>query len=159
MPTTTPPLPDVPVIRCGSEEPRADSRDIAKRLGTKHSSTYELLNDHRADFEQFGKVRFQTGATASGQTEKYALLTEDQAYLLLTYSRNTAKVRDLKIKLVKSFGDARRAAMQHGAEYLPTYYRLAKEVPQRQRQHAHQNQHRRLDLHGLRCQGRRCAGL
>lgn len=88
-PTT--PMPDVPVIRCGSEEPRADSRDIAKRLRLQHESVYKNLKERKADFEQFGKLRFEIGASASGQTEKYAMLNEDQAYLLLAYSRNTAK--------------------------------------------------------------------
>lgn len=128
MSKSTTPMTDVPVIRCGSEEPRVDSRELAKRLGTQHQNTYELLKDYKADFEQLGKVRFETGASASGQTEKYAMLNEDQSYLLLTYSRNTAKVRGLKIKLVKSFGEARRAAMQHGAEYLPTYHQLHDQI-------------------------------
>lgn len=128
MPTTTPPLTDVQVILFGSDEPRADSRDIAKRLRLQHESVYKVLKERKSDFEQFGKLRFEIGASASGQTEKYALLTEDQATLLLTYSRNTAKVRELKIKLVKAFGDARRAAMQHGAEYLPTYHQLHDQI-------------------------------
>lgn len=126
-PTT--PMTDVPVIRCGSDEPRADSRDLAKRLGTQHESTYKLLKAHKQDFETFGILRFQIGEIdGQGQPEKYAMLNEDQAYLLLTYSRNTAKVRELKIKLVKSFGEARRAAMQHGAEYLPTYHQLHDQI-------------------------------
>lgn len=126
MRKSTKPMTEVPVIRCGSDEPRVDSRDLAKRLGTQHQNTYELLKDYKSDFEQLGKVRFETGASASGQTEKYAMLNEDQAYLLLTYSRNTAKVRELKI--MKSFGEARRAAMQHGAEYLPTYHQLHDQI-------------------------------
>ena len=126
-PTT--PMPDVPVIRCGSDEPRADSRELAKRLGTQHQNTYELLKDYKSDFEQLGLLRFQTGEIdGKGRPEKYAMLNEDQAHLLLTYSRNTAKVRELKIKLIKAFGQARRAAMQHGAEYLPTYHQLHDQI-------------------------------
>lgn len=126
-PTT--PMTDVPVIRCGSDEPRVDSRELAKRLGTQHQNTYELLKDYKSDFEQLGLLRFQTGEIdGKGRPEKYAMLNEDQSYLLLTYSRNTAKVRGLKIKLVKSFSEARRAAMQHGAEYLPTYHQLHDQI-------------------------------
>ena len=55
---------------------------------------------------------------------KFALLNEDQAYLLLTYSRNTARVRELKVRLVKAFRDARLTADTRKVEYLPTYHRL-----------------------------------
>lgn len=112
-------------------EPRIDSRLLAKSLRNKHSSTFELVKDHRADFEELGKVRFETGASPgskTGQTERFAMLNEDQCYLLLTYSRNTARTRQLKVKLVKAFGEARRAAGQHGAEYLPTYHQLHDEL-------------------------------
>jgi phage regulator Rha-like protein len=112
-------------------EPRIDSRLVALQMGNKHSSTFELVKDHRADFEELGKVRFETGASPgskTGQTERFAMLNEDQCYLLLTYSRNTARTRQLKVKLVKAFGEARRAAGQHGAEYLPTYHQLHDEL-------------------------------
>ena len=109
-------------------ESRIDSRLLAKSLGTKHKSTFELLKVNRADFEELGKVPFQTEALSSGQSEKFALLNEDQCYLLLTYSRNTARTRQLKVKLVKAFGEARRAAGQHRAEYLPTYHQLHDEL-------------------------------
>jgi phage regulator Rha-like protein len=112
-------------------EARIDSRLLAQHLGKKHQNAFELLKDHRADFEELGKVRFETGASPgskTGQSEKFALLNEDQSYLLLTYSRNTARTRQLKIRLVKAFGEARRAAGQHQAEYLPTYHQLHDEL-------------------------------
>ena len=59
---------------------------------------------------------------------KFALLNEDQAYLLLTYSRNTARVRELKVRLVKAFRDARIAADTRKGEYLPTYHRLHDDI-------------------------------
>lgn len=104
--------------------PRADSRDLASQLGKAHQSVFELVKDYQIDFEQFGLLRFQTGKATGGRPERFALLNEDQAYLLLTYSRNTAKSRALKIKLVKAFGEARCAAQAHRAEYLPTYHEL-----------------------------------
>ena len=82
-----------------------------------------------ADFEELGILRFQTGEIKGrGRPEKFAMLNEDQCYLLLTYSRNTARTRQLKVRLVKAFGEARRAAVQHGAEYLPTYRQLHDEL-------------------------------
>ncbi len=104
-----------------SAEPRVDSRLLAKQLGIQHPNLFAQVKTHKADFEEFGKVTFQTGALPSGQSEKFATLNEDQAYLLLTYSRNTAKVRALKVKLVKAFSNARRAAAVRQTEYLPAY--------------------------------------
>lgn len=110
-------------------EPRVDSRLLALQLGTQHQSTYELLKQYKSDFEAFGIVRFQTGEIdGRGRPEKFALLNEDQAYLLLSYSRNTIKVRALKVRLIKAFGEARRAAHLHGAEYLPTYHTLHDQI-------------------------------
>lgn len=107
--------------------PRVDSRLLAANMGKTHQSLFELVKDYRADFEEMGKVRFETGASPgskTGQTERFAMLSEDQAYLLLTYTRNTARTRQLKIKLVKAFAEARRAAEVHRTEYLPGYHEL-----------------------------------
>ena len=110
------------------DEPRIDSRVLALHFGKAHHDLFELVKNYRTDFEQLGVVRFQTEkplpGSKGGRPERFALLNEDQAYLLLTYSRNTAKSRALKIKLVKAFGEARRAAQAHRAEYLPTYHAL-----------------------------------
>lgn len=106
---------------------RVDSRVLAAHLGNDHRSTFKLVRDHLADFDQFGKVRFEISpspGSVTGQKERFALLNEDQAYLLLTYSRNTAKVRALKINLVKAFSEARRAAAIRQVEYLPAYHEL-----------------------------------
>ena len=103
-------------------ERRADTRLLAKHLGNQHKNVFELVKNYKADFEQLAKVTFQTEALPSGQLEKFALLNEDQAYLLLTYSRNTAKVRGLKVKLVQAFSAARKAAEQRKCDYLPTYH-------------------------------------
>ena len=105
-------------------ERRADTHLLAKHLGNQHKNVFELVKNYKADFEQLGKVTFQTEALPSGQLEKFALLNEDQAYLLLTYSRNSAKVRALKVKMVKAFAEARRAAEVRQVEYLPTYHQL-----------------------------------
>lgn len=104
---------------------RVDTRVLAQHLGNQHENVMQLVKDYRADFEQFGILRFQTGEIQRrGRPEKFALLNEDQAYLLLTYSRNTAKVRALKVKLVKAFAEARKAAAIRQVEYLPAYHEL-----------------------------------
>jgi phage regulator Rha-like protein len=95
-------------------EARVDSRDIAERLGNTHQSTFELIKNYPEDFEEFGVLRFQTGKpskeSVGGRPGRYALLNEDQSYLLLSYSRNTKHVRKLKVALVKAFKAAREQA-------------------------------------------------
>ena len=105
-------------------EPRIDSRIMAPTLGVKHRSLFALALAHKDDFAELGKVRFQIASLPSGQSEKFALLNEDQAYLLLTYTRNNKKVRSLKVKLVLAFRDARRAAELRQTEYLDEYRHL-----------------------------------
>ncbi|NMM82421.1 hypothetical protein B2J86_16035 [Acidovorax sp. SRB_14] len=105
-------------------EPRADTRLLAEHLGNKHKSLFELVKSYKTDFEALGKVPFQTEALPSGQSEKFALLNEDQAYLLLTYARNSTRVRALKLKMVTAFRDARRAAEVRATEYLPSYHAM-----------------------------------
>ena len=115
-----------------SAEPRVDSRLLAKQLGGDHANVFELVTNYRTDFEQLGVVRFQTEkplpGSKGGRPERFTLLNEDQAYLLLTYRRNTAKVRALKIKLVKAFSNARRAAAVRQTEYLPSYHAMSDRI-------------------------------
>ncbi len=119
-------------------EPRADTRMLAAQLGIQRASAFKLVNDYQSDFEQLGKVRFEIGpseGSKTGHQEKFALLNEDQSYLLLTFSRNTAKVRQLKVNLVKAFKLARvggkrttthdRLPMQHKVLDIAVERRLA----------------------------------
>lgn len=110
-------------------EPRVDSRNMADELGNQHGNVAQLLKKYAADFKQFGILRFETGVIAGrGQPEQFALLNEDQCYLLLTYTRNTPKVRALKINLVKAFREARDNASVTDAQYLPFYHAMHDEV-------------------------------
>ncbi|WP_345797155.1 Rha family transcriptional regulator [Castellaniella sp. MT123] len=112
-------------------EPRIDSRQLAQYLGNQHESVVKLLTAYADDFQELGVFRFQIGKPASaagGRPERYALLNEDQAYLLLTYSRNTKRVRELKVLLVMAFREARQRVDLHSAEYLPTYHDLHDEI-------------------------------
>lgn len=156
MPEQLPNIEPVAIaLQTGRDEtPRVDSRELAQRLGVKHKNTIELLDKHKADFLELGHLPFQTEvgyrAQGGGKAERFALLNEDQAYLLLTYSRNTAKVRGLKVKLVQAFSAARKAAEQRKCDYLPTYH-LAHDAlkglaPDRLRQqHLHMNVNKLLN--------------
>ena len=108
-----------------ANEPRVDTRLLSQAMGKRHQDLFELVKAHRASFEQFGKLLFQTGASpgsATGQKEKFALLSEDQAHFLLTLTRNTARTVALKVKLVQAFSAARKAAELRRVEYLPSYH-------------------------------------
>lgn len=114
-------------ISLTTDEPRMDSRMLAVALGIQHRNLIELVGTHRNDFSTLAKLRFETEAlptSRTGQRVKFALLTEDQCYLLLTYSRNTERVRQLKLRLVQTFREARNALDVRRREYLPGYHQL-----------------------------------
>ncbi|NVE22357.1 Rha family transcriptional regulator [Burkholderia glumae] len=110
-------------------ESRVDSRDLAHHLDIRHQNVRELIQDYADDFRALGILRFETGEIRGrGQPEKYCFLNEDQCYLLLTYSRNTDRVRALKLRLVIAFRDARSRQALHDGVYLPSYHALHDEV-------------------------------
>lgn len=122
-------------------------------MGVQHKNTLELLQSHKTAFLEFGKVAFETEAllgSRTGQKERFALLREDQAYLLLALSRNTPRVVALKVNLVKAFSAARKAAEQRQTEYLPGYHLVHDALkglapdPQRQ-QYLHMNVNKLLN--------------
>ncbi len=101
------------------QEPRVDSRLLAEQLGVEHKATRQLILQYQADLEEFGKVPFEMEASGkTNQQQKFALLNEDQSYLLLTYSQNTEQARALKKRLVRAFGEQRRSS-EGGSVLLP----------------------------------------
>lgn len=108
-------------------EARVDSRLIACDLGNIHIEMLDLVQKYLPDFEEFGVVRFETQkppkGSKGGRPERFALLNEDQAYLLLTYARNTPEARRLKVRLVKAFSRFREGKAV-SADYLPLYHAL-----------------------------------
>ena len=112
-------------------EARIDSRLLAVNMHNQHHNTVGLILKHLTALELFGKVLFKTEPlpdSKTGQKERFALLNEDQAFYLVALSRNSPRVVELKGKLVKAFGEARRAASQHCTEYLPAYHQLHDEI-------------------------------
>ena len=91
-----------------------DSRLLAQELGIQHRSFYQkLILKYRQEIEEdWGVLRFEIAKLAErsqgGRPEQYALLTEQQSYLVLTYSKNTAQARQCKRKLVKAFDEAKK---------------------------------------------------
>ncbi|AGN83354.1 Rha family transcriptional regulator [Pseudomonas putida] len=79
---------------------------IAAGTENEHASVIALVRRYQADFEEFGRVRFEIEPfeTPGGvQSREIALLDEPQATLLLTFMRNTEIVRTFKKKLVREF--------------------------------------------------------
>jgi phage regulator Rha-like protein len=96
-----------------NNEPLADSREIADKLGIEHQNFFEMIKDYQEEVSRdFGLIRFQTDKTTKdqqgrGRPQSYALLTEDQSYVYLAYSKNTEQARTCKRLLVKAFAEAR----------------------------------------------------
>lgn len=92
-----------------------DSRLIAEVLGVGHSDwVRNVIKKYQTEIEEdFGQLRFENGYVDipnGGKKETiYALLSEDQATCLMTYSKNTEQVRAAKRNLVKSFSKAKDA--------------------------------------------------
>ncbi|WDI91917.1 Rha family transcriptional regulator [Xanthomonas campestris] len=117
------------LVKVGAGEPRVDTRDLAAQLDLRHQNVFETVKAYKTDFEELGILRFQTGEISGrGRPERFAMLTEDQCYLLLTYSRNTDRVRQLKLSLVKAFKEVRETRRVVEVEYLPAYHQLHDEI-------------------------------
>lgn len=126
MPT---PATEVALVNEHRGEPRVDSRIIAAHLAQTHQHVRELIEDHRRHFERFGFLRFETGEIIGrGRPERFVLLSEDQCYFLLSLSRNTERVVDLKARLVLAFREARESRTLTDTQYLPGYHALHDEV-------------------------------
>ena len=91
-----------------------DSRLLAQELGIQHRSFYQkLILKYQQEIEEdWGVLRFELAklskGSKGGRPESYALLTEQQSYLLLTYSKNTVQARQCKRNLVKAFDEAKK---------------------------------------------------
>lgn len=96
------------------KEFRVDSRLLANQLDTRHRTILENIDKYTNELKSLNALPFETEkgiALASGgfaKATRYALLSEDQCYFILTLMRNNEKVVALKLKLVKAFRDARK---------------------------------------------------
>ena len=80
---------------------------IAEYAEIERTSLRLLINKHKKDFEQFGKLIFEisTLPDSRGQKVKIYQLNRNQAMLMITYLDNTEVVRNFKIALVKRFDE------------------------------------------------------
>lgn len=89
-----------------------DSRLIAKGLGIQHEALMRTISKYLTELQAFGHLRFEnetvTNSVGARNLTKFAFLNEDQATLIMTMSRNTAQVVQLKIDLVSAFKKAKQ---------------------------------------------------
>ena len=115
-----------------------DSRLVADSLLIKHKNFLATIEKYLSQIESsFGAVAFETREFKTKQgnrsVERYAYLTEEQSIFLMTLSRNTERVVECKIQLVKAFSEAKkllektRAARTHNESNNPPKLPSARE--------------------------------
>ncbi|WAL81479.1 Rha family transcriptional regulator [Pandoraea sp. XJJ-1] len=95
-----------PLVTAVDGEPRASTVVIASGLGQPHASVIKLVRRHATALDSLGRVGFeiQSFATRGGtQSREVALLNEHQAALLISLMRNTERVVDFKVGLIREF--------------------------------------------------------
>lgn len=105
-----------PIVQTSEDgTPTTTSMRIANGTHVQHKNVIEMVRHNIADFEEFGRVAFETQPfdTAGGrQHQIVAVLNEEQATLLLTYMRNNDVVKDFKKRLVHAFYELRQNQVQ-----------------------------------------------
>ena len=95
---------DIVFLVDNTKEPFTTSDVIAAFAGIQHHTVTRLIQQHEADFKEFGILRFEIEEIKGrGQPAKHYQLNEEQATLLMTYLKNTAQVRAFKKELVRQF--------------------------------------------------------
>jgi phage regulator Rha-like protein len=61
-------------LRPVKNEPRVDSRVLAEQLQVQHKNVLAQIDNYMTNFEQLGKVAFQTRKSKRGSPERFALL-------------------------------------------------------------------------------------
>lgn len=88
-----------------------NSKVIAEGTNNQHSSIQRILTKYEEDFNEFGQLRFEIRPVKYSRgtnEEKFYLLNEEQATLLMTYLRNNEIVRKFKKNLVHQFYKMRK---------------------------------------------------
>lgn len=114
------------------DTPLTSTTIIAGALQYEHKTIIQLIRAHQADFEVFGRLTFEMldgqkmpqGGYAKSKTVYF--LNEHQATLLICFMRNTEKVRQFKVALVKAFFEMRNQ-LQNGIEKKYTEAEVAQQ--------------------------------
>lgn len=118
-------------LKLDKEVALVDSRILAEHLAVEHRSTFAMILRYENEFREIDQLRFKIAVgeriQGGGNSSRYALLSEDQSFYLLTLSRNNERVARLKMRLVQAFRRA-RDGVAIGKDYLPFYHDLHDEV-------------------------------
>lgn len=127
--------PIVPTIeRSGSGSLVVTSQTIAEGAGIEHRAVLQTLTKYAEDFASFGPSAFEMRSQErGGHPARTALLNEQQASLLMTYMKNTERVRQFKVSLVKAFYEmAQQLTPQVPQSYAEALRELASNVEARE---------------------------
>lgn len=87
------------------------SREVARLFDVEHQNLRETIEAHRDSLERLGVFRFETDkpltSLAGGRPEKFCYLNSDQIGFLLTVTRTTEQTKELRLRLIIAFRDAR----------------------------------------------------
>lgn len=88
------------------DEAFTDSMILAEGAGVEHRAVIQLINSHKEDIEEFGRVTFEMRPfETNGGTQKVKIcrLNEQQATFLISLMKNTKPVVAFKKELVRQF--------------------------------------------------------
>lgn len=102
--------PAIKLVEVQKGEPTTTTLQIALGLGIQHASVIKIVRTYLQDIQEFGRVKFESsydyGGLANsgfeirnsnqGRHTRYAVLSEQQSYFLMTLMRNSPKVVDFK---------------------------------------------------------------
>lgn len=100
-------------------EPYTTADTVVQYAQVRHKTVNELIRKHEKDLEEFGTLRFEMEACphrTGASVQKVYHLNEQQATLLITYLRNTERVRQFKKALVRGFFEARQELSRREVE-------------------------------------------
>lgn len=101
-----------PMVVVVGGEPLASTEAIALGVGIQHKNVLALTRAHAGLLREFGEVAFEARLNKRGSATEYAMLNERQTTLLLTLMRNSAKVTEFKVALIREFYRMRDALQQ-----------------------------------------------
>jgi hypothetical protein len=95
------------IVKIVENEPRVSHRVIAENTDNEDKNVRKLIDKHIDSLKLFGQLSFEmttvTNSAGAKNNQKTYYLNEQQATLLITFMRNSQKVIEFKIALVKAF--------------------------------------------------------
>lgn len=119
-------------------EPFTTSDVIAEFAGVNHHAIQQMISKYEKDLCEFGKVAFEMRPLPESRTKQSILvyhLNEQQATLLMTYLKNTERVRAFKKELVRQFYAMRQELLKRQtgrAELKPIRRELTDVIKERE---------------------------